>query len=106
VVELALDRQAVGRAQVGVLRIADELRGEQDRVSGRMHALVTSGWRGVAADQYAAGWADWQAGAEALMRGLGALGDLMGEVSAAIESTDQRSADASRLLVARLGDVP
>ena len=30
----------------------------------------------------------------------------MGAVSAAIETTDQRSADASRLLVARLGDVP
>ena len=66
-VELALERQAAGRAQVEVLRIADELRAERDRVSGRVHALVTSGWAGVAADQYAAGWDDWQAGAQALV---------------------------------------
>jgi WXG100 family type VII secretion target len=106
VVELALERRAAARAQVDVLRIADELRAERDRVSGRVGTLVASGWAGVAADQYAAGWDDWHEGAQALMSALGALGDLMGEVRAAIETTDQGAADASRLLAARLGDVP
>jgi WXG100 family type VII secretion target len=106
VVDLALDKAAAVRAQSDVLRIADELRTERDRVSGRVRTLVTSGWTGVAADQYSAGWEEWHAGADELLRALGTIGELMGAVRETIEETDAGSASATQLLVSRLGEVP
>ncbi len=105
-VDLALEKAAAIRAQSDVRRIAGELRAERDRVSGRVRTLVTSGWSGVAADQYADGWDDWHSGADELLRALDTIGDLMGAVRQAIEETDDASASATQLLVSRLGEVP
>jgi uncharacterized protein YukE len=106
VVDLALEGRAAIRARAGVLRAADDLRAERARVAARVQSLVRAGWAGVAAEQYAAGWDDWCAGADGLEQALSTLGDLMGGFRAALETTDRGSAEGSHLLVSRLGEVP
>jgi WXG100 family type VII secretion target len=104
-VELTLDTQAARRAQADVLRIGDELRHRRARVSARVADLVTQGWSGVAAAQYAEGWQEWSAGAEQLLRALTTLGDLMGSARVMLDDSDVSAAHLSTALVTRLGDV-
>lgn len=79
-----------------VAEISDELRTELNTVRTEMDALFSVGWRGQAADGFAHGWDQWQAGAEDVLTALQDMADLLAATGRNYASTEQSAADQVR----------
>jgi WXG100 family type VII secretion target len=105
--DITLDHQTFHAAIADVRRATAQLRDERDRLARQVDDLLDQGWRGTAASAYAEGWADWKLAAEAVLRGLGTMGDLLEAAHCDLLRTDlaaEASLDrVSARIVARLG---
>jgi WXG100 family type VII secretion target len=72
--------------------ISREVRAEMDVVQGEMDALLGSGWQGRAAEGFAQGWEQWQAGANDVLAGLTAMARLLDATGQDYDSVDNTSA--------------
>jgi WXG100 family type VII secretion target len=101
--DLQLEHQTF-RATIGEIRsAAEDFRAVRRGIDADVDSLLHGGWRGVAAEAFADGWADWQAGAQDVLDGLVAMGQLLDAVHHDVTEQDlasQRELDslATRLL--------
>jgi WXG100 family type VII secretion target len=58
-----------------------------------MDALFSAGWRGQAANGFAQGWDQWQAGASDVITALREMADLLSTTGRNYATTDQSAAD-------------
>lgn len=86
---------------------AEQLREARARIGADVDSLLHGGWRGVAADAFAEGWADWRTGAQDVLDGLVAMGQLLDAVHLDLTERDLDSRVAldavSARIVERLG---
>jgi WXG100 family type VII secretion target len=73
--------------------ISDELRTEMGTLRTEMDALFSAGWRGQAANGFAQGWDQWQAGADDVITALRDMADLLSTTGRNYATTDQSAAD-------------
>jgi WXG100 family type VII secretion target len=67
---------------------AETLRDARDRIDREVGVLLDGGWSGVAAASFAEGWSDWRAGAQDVLDGLVAMGQLLDAVHADLADRD------------------
>lgn len=72
--------------------ISDELRTEIATLRTEMDALFSAGWRGQAANGFAQGWDEWQAGAGDVLTALHDMADLLSTAGRNYAATDQSAA--------------
>jgi WXG100 family type VII secretion target len=73
-------------------QIGDDIRTEMRALTGEMDALLGGVWQGNAADGFAQGWQQWEAGAREVLQGLADMGQLLGETGRSYTSMDDSSA--------------
>jgi WXG100 family type VII secretion target len=73
--------------------ISNELRTEIGTLRTEMDALFSAGWRGQAANGFAQGWDQWQAGAGDVITALRDMADLLSTTGRNYATTDQSAAD-------------
>ena len=77
---------------VSDLRVAaDSLSHERDRADGRVGRLLDGGWRGEAATGYQDAWTRWRDGCGDVVRGLGAMAELLAAVERDVQQRDAES---------------
>lgn len=72
--------------------ISDELRTELTTLRTEMDALFSAGWRGQAANGFAQGWDEWQAGAGDVLAALRDMADLLSTTGRNYAASDQSAA--------------
>ncbi|WP_280334931.1 WXG100 family type VII secretion target [Nocardia wallacei] len=82
------DVQAIGQY---VYNLADTMRQALDAASREVDALLSEGWTGDAADEFAEGWADTRDGGTKLMTALTALAEKLGVTAENYRNTDSGS---------------
>jgi WXG100 family type VII secretion target len=73
--------------------VSDELRTELAALRNEMDSLFSAGWRGQAANGFAQGWDEWQAGAGDVLTALRDMADLLGTTGRNYAASDQSAAD-------------
>lgn len=73
-------------------RISDDIRSEMRALSGEVDALFGGDWQGEAAQGFAAGWQEWEAGAREVLAGLAEMGQLLGDTGRDYTAMDDSSA--------------
>lgn len=101
--DVCLEHPAFRAAVTDVAAAADRLRTDRDRVTRHVDVLLDGGWSGAAATAYAEGWADWCAGAERVLDGLGTMGRLLDAVHLDLTERDLGAQSGLARLTARLG---
>jgi WXG100 family type VII secretion target len=86
-----------------VSEIADDLNREKAKVQTQIDSLVSAGWSGAAADQYARAWREWVDGADRVLAALAAESRLLADQRADFIRTDGSVTDTIGTLHARLG---
>jgi WXG100 family type VII secretion target len=76
-----------------VAEIGDELRTELNTLRTEMDALFSTGWQGQAANGFAQGWEQWQAGAGEVLAALRDMADLLTATGRNYGVTDQSASD-------------
>jgi WXG100 family type VII secretion target len=79
-----------------VTEIGDELRTELNTLRMEMDALFNTGWQGRAANGFAQGWEQWQAGAQEVRTALREMADLLTTTGRNYGVTDQSASDQVR----------
>ena len=102
-VEIQLQEGAFAWARREVVEAHDELRRGRDALREDARELMAAGWRGVAADQYADAWTDWEEAAELVLRSLLELGEAMRVAHGGLSMSDSEAGHGVGRLVARLG---
>jgi uncharacterized protein YukE len=101
--EIGLDDAAYRHAHDQVAAVHDELRSRGDSLSETMRSLLGGGWTGVAAEEFAQGWSDWEAGCDQVLDGLAGMHDAMASAFAELHSSDDQQGATMGLLHQRLG---
>jgi WXG100 family type VII secretion target len=92
-------------ATIGEVRdAAEQLHEARARIGADVDSLLHGGWRGVAAQAFADGWADWRAGAQDVLDGLVAMGQLLDAVHVDLTERDLESQVALGAVSARIVD--
>lgn len=104
--ELALDHGAFRRAQDRLAEVHGSLREEHGRLSQTMRSLLGGGWTGEAARQYAAGWSEWEAGAEEMLDGLAEMSRALAAVHVDLRRSDDQQGTSLHRIGSRLGETP
>jgi WXG100 family type VII secretion target len=104
--EISLQDSAFVRARRDVVDTHDSLRHRRAGLSDEAPALVADGWRGAAADQYARAWADWEQGAELVLRSLNDLTRAMEAAHEVLSASDAEAALRAGCLRGRLEGRP
>ena len=81
----------------------ETLQTERTKLDRRVGQLMSGGWTGVAAEQYAGGWSEWREGAGSVLAALAAMGRLVGEARVELTGTDEAVGDTAGRLHQRLG---
>jgi uncharacterized protein YukE len=102
--EINLQDRAFDRARQDVVDSHDDLRRRRDALSQAARGLLADGWRGVAADQYAEAWDEWERGAELVLRGLVDLTAAMNVAHGELATSDAEAGLGAAYLRARLGE--
>ncbi|MBO0846254.1 MAG: WXG100 family type VII secretion target [Nocardioides sp.] len=101
--ELRTELSDLALAREQVAGIATSLTQERSTLHGSMQEFLGSGWTGVAADEFAAAWGDWNTAAQEMLDGLQAMGRLLEAARVDYVTTDDGvHGDMARLSV-RLG---
>ena len=104
---LELDHPAFTAAVGDVRAGADTLHEARRHLAREVDGLLDAGWKGVAADAFAEGWADWQQAAGDALAGLVAMGQHLDAVHADLATRDADSGAAlgrvAQRIRARLG---
>jgi WXG100 family type VII secretion target len=101
--ELCVDHPAFRAAVADVAAASDRLRADRDRVAHQVEVLLDGGWSGAAATSYAEAWSDWCFGAEQVLEGLVAMGQLLDAVHLDLSERDLGAQSGLDRLTARLG---
>jgi uncharacterized protein YukE len=102
--EINLQDDAFDRARQDVVETHDDVRRRRDALSQAARGLLADGWRGVAADQYADAWEEWERGAELVLRGLLDLTAAMNVAHGELSASDTQAGLGAAYLRARLGE--
>ena len=100
---IEVDHQAFRTGVADVRRGADDLHATRDGIRRDVESLLDGGWTGVAAESFAEGWADWRAGADAVLEALTTMGRLLEAVHADLTERDLDALSHLDRLTARLG---
>jgi len=101
--EIKLDPATSQRIEGEIAAMAEALQTERGKLDHRVAHLLGGGWTGVAAEQYAAGWDEWCAGADTVLRALAAMARLVGEARVELTGTDEAVSGVAGRLHSRLG---
>ena len=82
------DFPEMAKASALVAEIAESLRTAKAQRQTQVDALVTAGWSGRAAEQYARAWQDWVEGADRVLDALHAESGLIAATRADLMRTD------------------
>ena len=83
---------------------ADRLRQDRDDIDRRVRGFLGAGWTGVAAVAFAEAWDDWRAGADDVLDGLVAMGELLAAVQQDFVREDVESQQRLEAIAARIVD--
>jgi WXG100 family type VII secretion target len=81
---------------------AGQLKTDRDRVDREVDSFLRSGWTGVAADSFVAGWEDWRLGVQDVLDGLVAMGRLLDAAHQDFIDSDAGSRARLDLVAARV----
>lgn len=101
--EIRLDPATSRRIEAEIAATAEALQTERAKLDRRVGQLLGSGWTGVAAEQYGAGWSEWREGADTVLQALAAISRLIGEARVELTDTDESVRGAAGRLHERLG---
>ena len=86
-----------------IAEIAEALTREKARMQTQVDSLVTAGWVGQAADQYAQAWQEWVEGADRVLAALRAESGLIAQQRGDFMTTDDGVTGTMSQLSGRLG---
>lgn len=72
-------------------QLGAEVREQLSSVAGEVDGLLGAGWRGRAADGFAGGWRQWQAGADEVIDGLAEMAELLGATGRDYDAAEGRA---------------
>ena len=101
--DLCVDHPDFRAVVADVAAASDRLLADRDRVAHQVDVLLDGGWSGAAATSYAEAWSDWCTGAERVLDGLVAMGQLLGAVHLDLTERDLGAQSGMARLTARLG---
>jgi WXG100 family type VII secretion target len=106
--QINLTHGAFDQAKRDVAAGVEKLRTDRDRIDERVSGFLGTGWVGSAADTFVDGWADWKVGADNVLQGLDAMGQLLDAAHRDFIASDEGSQASldqlSSRLIDRLGD--
>jgi uncharacterized protein YukE len=105
-VQIDLQHSAFERARREVMEAHDGLRRGRDSLSRRAEGLLSGGWTGVAAGQYARAWSEWEHGAERVLGSLLHLSAAMETARARLSASDAEASARASYLEVRLQEQP
>ncbi len=102
--QINLTHASFDQAKRDVAAGVEKLRTDRDRIDGRVSGFLGSGWTGSAADTFVDGWEEWKTGAENVLQGLDAMGQLLDAAHRDFIASDDASQASLDRLSARLVD--